>query len=197
MSENTSLFETQLIGERVTLRLLTREDAPAYLDYLKRNAGFHEPYSPIRGDNYYTMETAMNLVDQVQRVTNDQQYTFGIFAKGTGQLIGKLNISNITRGAFQNGFFGYDMDEAQQGRGYMTEAVKLATGFALYGLGLHRLQASIMPRNIGSQKVVERVGFVREGFAENYLYIYGVWEDHFLYAITLERYEQLYGKRER
>jgi ribosomal-protein-alanine N-acetyltransferase len=45
-------------------------------------------------------------------------------------------------------------------------------------LGLHRVEANVIPRNVRSLAVVERAGFVREGFSARYLRIGGRWEDH-------------------
>jgi [ribosomal protein S5]-alanine N-acetyltransferase len=78
------------------------------------------------------------------------------------------------------------VDEARNGRGYATEALRLVTRFALGAAGLHRVQAGVMPRNTASIRVVEKNGFRFEGLARNYLQINGVWEDHNLYAFTTE-----------
>ncbi len=72
------------------------------------------------------------------------------------------------------------------GRGYMTEAVRCAVRFAFEDANLHRVQAGVMPRNPGSIRVLEKVGFRYEGFARHYLQIDGVWEHHNLYAVTRE-----------
>lgn len=72
------------------------------------------------------------------------------------------------------------------GRGYMTDAVRLAVAFAFEHANLHRVQAAVMPRNIGLIRVLGKVGFRYEGFAEYYLKINGVWEHHNIYSITRE-----------
>lgn len=186
-----NLFTVKLNGKEIYLRLLSKQDAPAYLDYLKRNEEFHRPYVPLRSSDFFTLATSEAYTDQQQKVDADQQYTFGIFTQATNQLIGKVCLSGITRGVFQNCFISYDTDHQCINRGYVTEAVQMVVKFALSALALHRIQASIMPRNLASQRVIEKCGFVREGYCERYLQIHGVWEDHYVYAITQERYEQL------
>ena len=57
-------------------------------------------------------------------------------------------------------------------------ARSLLRGFSFEELGLHRIDANIMPHNIASLGVVRRCGFVEEGLARKYLKINGVWEDH-------------------
>lgn len=182
------LFTVKLIGTGFYLRLLTRDDAPAFLAYLKRNRDYHEPFVPLRAVDFFSMDTAIQYTDQMKKVEDDQQYSFGIFDTEDNQLIGKVSLSKVTRAAFQNCYIGYDIDQEFTNQGIMTQAVQMVVSFALSALALHRIQASIMPRNLSSQRVVEKAGFVREGFCENYLQIHGTWEDHFIYAITSERY---------
>ena len=55
-------------------------------------------------------------------------------------------------------------------------------------LGLHRLEAAIVPRNRASRRVAEKLGLRDEGTAARFLQIRGVWEDHVRYAITLEEW---------
>lgn len=60
----------------------------------------------------------------------------------------------------------------------MTEAVGKVTEIAFGRLGLHRIEANIMPWNTRSLRVVQKNGFVNEGIARDYLLINGKWEDH-------------------
>lgn len=65
----------------------------------------------------------------------------------------------------------------------MTEAVKLIVDFAFHELKLHRIEAGVMPRNLGSMRVLEKAGFHKEGIARKNVKINGVWEDHQVLAI--------------
>ena len=67
-----------------------------------------------------------------------------------------------------------------------TEALRRLVEFAFATLGLHRVEANIMPRNKPSLRVAEKSGFVFEGTARAYLNINGVWEDHAHMAIINE-----------
>ena len=78
------------------------------------------------------------------------------------------------------------IDERHAGKGYVPEALVLLFGFAFDEIGLHRLQISIIPRNIASRRVAEKLELRDEGTALRYLEINGVWEDHVRYAITTE-----------
>ena len=65
----------------------------------------------------------------------------------------------------------------------------MALRFAFEELRLHRVQIAIIPRNIASRRVVEKLEIREEGTAVRYLEIDGNWEDHVRYAITSEEWE--------
>jgi ribosomal-protein-alanine N-acetyltransferase len=72
----------------------------------------------------------------------------------------------------------------------MTEAVGIALRFAFVELGLHRIEASVQPRNVASIAVLRRNGFVMEGFSRRYLKINGRWRDHERWAIIKEDWKK-------
>lgn len=101
-------------------------------------------------------------------------------------IAGVFNIAEIVRGAFQSGYCGYYGSSAWARRGYMREGFELVLRHAFLSLGLHRVEANIQPDNLGSRRLVQRVGFRLEGFSPRYLKIAGRWRDHERWAITVE-----------
>ncbi|ELV06400.1 Ribosomal-protein-S5-alanine acetyltransferase [Brachyspira hampsonii 30599] len=89
-----------------------------------------------------------------------------------------INFSNIYKGVFLSTTVGYKLDEFEQGKGYMTEALKAAIIIVFKELKLHRVEANIMPHNKPSLELAKRLGFEYEGLAKKYLKINGKWEDH-------------------
>jgi ribosomal-protein-alanine N-acetyltransferase len=171
------------VAARVALRALGPDDALVLQEFRTANREFLRPWEPARDEDYYELDAAAATIaaQQADREV-DRGYAFWIFAEGA--LVGYLNLSGIVRGAFQNAYLGYAVAESANGRGYATAAVREATRLGFEELGLHRVQAAVMPRNGGSIRVLEKAGFRREGFAERYLLIDGTWEDHILYART-------------
>ena len=104
------------------------------------------------------------------------------------RFVGKIALNGILRGAMYGAYLGYWMAADQQGKGYVTEAIAAALDFGFGPAGLHRIQAAIMPRNDRSLRVIEKLGFRREGYAERYLQIAGKWEDHIIFARTREEH---------
>ena len=98
-------------------------------------------------------------------------------------LLGGLTLGLVRRGVAQACTLGYWMGERHAGKGHMTEAVRGALRFAFSDLALHRVEAACLPNNLASRRLLERVGFQREGEARAYLRINGVWADHFLYGV--------------
>jgi ribosomal-protein-alanine N-acetyltransferase len=104
------------------------------------------------------------------------------------RFIGKIALNGVMRGAMHGAYLGYWMDVDHQNGGLCTEGIRAVMDFAFGPAALHRLQAAIMPRNARSLRVIEKLGFRKEGYAERYLQIAGRWEDHILFARTSEEH---------
>lgn len=98
------------------------------------------------------------------------------------RVIGRVNYTQIARGPFQSCMLGYAIDAGHEGRGLMREALEATIEHIFKVLRLHRIQANYVPENQRSGRLLERLGFAREGLAKNYLYIDGAWRDHVLTA---------------
>ncbi|ANY69535.1 alanine acetyltransferase [Paenibacillus sp. BIHB 4019] len=176
------------IKQNIYLKPLELADAEAMLVLRLSNQAFLQPVEPVRPNNFLTLEGQQeHIALGLQKQAEAAAYPFGIMLGQ--QLIGRMELSNVIRGPLQNANVGYFLDRAHQGNGYVSEAVRLVTAYAFEQLNLHRLQAGVMPRNTPSIRVLERAGFRQEGLALRYLQINGVWEDHFLFALTAEEYK--------
>ena len=71
-----------------------------------------------------------------------------------------------------------------RGHGYLTEATGILVGHAFKELGLHRVEALVQPENYPSTRMLEAVGFQREGTARGAVRVDGIWMDHIRWAIT-------------
>jgi ribosomal-protein-alanine N-acetyltransferase len=103
-----------------------------------------------------------------------------------GRLAGQVTVDNIVRGALRSGYLGYWIDRDAAGRGMASLAVALVCDYAFSEVGLHRVQADIRPENGPSRRLVERLGFSREGLLRRYLDIDGAWRDHLAYALLAD-----------
>jgi ribosomal-protein-alanine N-acetyltransferase len=99
---------------------------------------------------------------------------------------GQLTVGNIVRGALRSAWIGYWVTERSAGGGSATAAVALAVDHCFGEAGLHRVEATVRPENTASIRVLEKVGFRREGLFERYLDVAGTWRDHYVYGLTVE-----------
>ncbi len=180
-----------LLGRRVLLRPLTRDDFGAWREVRRRNRDRLRRWEPQPQSNRPdTTEDPRAFADRCGARRRERQqgtgYGFGVFVDRSFR--GEMNLSSIQRGPFQSCYVGYWIDEAVAGNGYTPEALVVAARFAFEELRLHRLQVSIVPRNASSLRVVEKLGLRYEGLAERYVEINGVWEDHHRFAITEEEW---------
>jgi len=96
-----------------------------------------------------------------------------------GRLIGGVGFYRRASGTAELGFW---LGRPWWGRGYTTEAARAVLGFGLTGGGLHRITATCDPENVGSARVLEKIGMSREGRLRDHLLIRGEWRDRLLYA---------------
>lgn len=168
---------------RLVLRELESRDRAELLDFQVRNRAFFAPWDPERDEAFFTAEGQRDLIRE-ERADNrrGRALRLWLFKPGSRRVEGYIGLSNIVRGAFLSAFVGYKLDREARGQGYMTEALLAVVGIAFGELGLHRLEANIMPRNAPSRRLAERAGFVLEGRSRRYLRIAGRWADHLHYV---------------
>lgn len=182
--------------ERVLVRRLGLDDIEAHWKLRLENREFVQPFDPVREDDFFSRRKQEQLVRQSLRDwRQDRAYGFGIFLRENNRLIGRVNLSNIVRGAWQNATLGYFLDHRYTGRGLMGEAVRAVLDFAFSDGGLHRVEASVMPRNKPSILLLQKIGFHRVGFSPRHLKINGHWEDHEIFAMTAEDWEELQQRK--
>ncbi|WP_461614956.1 GNAT family N-acetyltransferase [Clostridium sp. Marseille-QA1073] len=178
----------EIIGSKIYIRYFKDVDVETLFDLNLRNKEFFQKYSPTHDDNFYTLDSQRKFIsDMTKQRENDDQYCFGIFVKDSNELIGYVNLFQILRGPLQSCLIGYSLDKQQNGNGYATEAVSLAVRFAFNELKLHRIEAGVMLTNTGSMRVLEKVGFHKEGIAQKNVKINGQWQDHQVFAIISDK----------
>ncbi len=177
--------------EELYLRLLEEKDIPDLLKLYQDNQDFLQPWEPLRSASFFTLGNIAFMIQADQEAARaDEAYAFGLFLAGSNRLIGRYRLSWTMRGFAETANLGYFLAEDYNGRGYSTRAVKRVVRFAFEELGLHRVAAATLTNNLGSQKVLEKAGFRREGVALRYLKINNRWEDHYLFAITSDENSQ-------
>ncbi|MCB9993294.1 MAG: GNAT family N-acetyltransferase [Hyphomicrobiaceae bacterium] len=177
-------------SDRLLLRLPQASDFAEWRDLRLRSRDHLEPFEPSWSDLDYTRPAfSRRLRRAVKQAREGTDYSFFVFARDGRKyrLAGGLTLSNVRFAVACHANLGYWTGAPFAGQGIMTEAVGLACGYAFDKLGLNRVHAAFLPHNAASRRVLEKNGFVEEGFAEHYLKINGRWEDHVLFGLTRAR----------
>lgn len=174
-------------GEQIYVKILEEDDAEGKWKLELRNRAFFQQFTILREESFYTLEGQMEVIKKHTDMKNqDQFYSFGIYLVVTGELIGIIQLTGIERGPQQSCWIGYYLDQNYNGNGYTTEAIDIMVSFAFNQLDLHRIEAGVMPHNLGSIRVLEKAGFQKEGIARKNVKINGHWQDHQILAIINE-----------
>jgi [ribosomal protein S5]-alanine N-acetyltransferase len=170
-------------GDGVVLRAPQITDYAEWAAVREQSRDFLTPWEPTWPDDDLTRSAYRRRIRRyVEDLRADQSYAFIIVRSSDNALVGGLTLANIRRGVAQAASVGYWMGQTYVRQGYMTAAVGAVIPFAFNTLRLHRLEAACIPTNIASIRLLEKTGFVREGYARDYLCINGQWQDHLLYG---------------
>lgn len=99
-----------------------------------------------------------------------------------GEFLGWCSLSQWNPD-FRSASLGYCFTEASWGHGYATEAARAVLRWAFDTLDLNRVQAEADTRNIGSARVLEKLGFQREGTLREDCIVNGDVSDSWVYGL--------------
>lgn len=160
-------------------------DLPQFSQLHERNKQHWQKWEATVHPTYSYEEQLKLWIDDC-RINKSARFL--IFEKESKQLIGFCNFTQIFHGAFHACYLGYKIDWEFEGKGLMTEALQRSIQFVFENFKLHRIMANYMPSNERSARLLQRLGFKKEGYAPHYLLINNRWEDHILTALTNEKW---------
>jgi ribosomal-protein-alanine N-acetyltransferase len=170
-------------GNGVVLRTPGPADYAEWAALRDASRAFLTPWEPTwPADDLTRAAFRRRLRRYAEDQRGDQSYAFFIFRSIDQVLLGGLTLANVRRGVAQAGSLGYWIGEPYARRGHMTAAVRALLPFTFGALRLHRVEAACIPSNAASIRLLDKIGFTREGYAREYLCINGIWQDHLLYA---------------
>jgi ribosomal-protein-alanine N-acetyltransferase len=178
----------ELHTARLTVRLAQPGMQAGMARFLEANyAGYLDRWSPPPVAGYFTEDFwAERLGIAVDDFAADRAVRFVLqpgAAALEGPVIGSCNYTNIVRGAFQACHLGYQISRSHEGQGLMAEALRATNDYIFKAIRLHRIMANFRPENDRSRRLLERLGFVEEGLARDYLFIDNAWRDHVLTSL--------------
>jgi ribosomal-protein-alanine N-acetyltransferase len=192
-SEQRVVFEP-LETSRLRLVLPSKADAARMVRYYDLNRDHLAPWESLRSAEFYT-EAFWST--EIARIKNDflidRALTVVLSDKldADGPILGQVSLRNIIRGAFQACHLGYSLDREAVGQGLMFEALTRVIAYAFEDMHLHRIMANYIPTNERSARLLRRLGFVVEGYARDYLFLAGRWQDHVLTSLVNPRWHEV------
>jgi [ribosomal protein S5]-alanine N-acetyltransferase len=175
----------RLETEHLVIWMPEAQDAERVLGYFERNQKHLERWEPSRPATFYTEPFWVRQLE-VNRDEYRSDRGLRMFLAPRehpqGQILGVANLSNIVRGVLQGCNLGYSLDGERQNEGLMTEALGAMVEYAFGPLRLHRVSADYQPENDASARVLEKLGFEKQGYAKRFLFLDGAWRDHVLTA---------------
>lgn len=176
-----------LTTSRLLIKAFNLTDAEAVFAYRSDpEIGKYQSFHPTNADETKAFILSKDLIFN----TEDTWFQLGIYCNGI--VIGDMGIHFVGPCNSQCEI-GYTLARQEQGKGYAQEAVTAVVDYLFGTLKKHRITASLDPRNIASVKLLERIGFRREGLFVKSYFNNGVWEDDLMYAVLDEEWAHITG----
>lgn len=180
----------RLQDANTAIRPLELGDAAELAELVQANREHLAPWDPLRPARWWSRE---GQADQLRRDIAAWDagvgYAFAVLDGLEGRIVGRQALANVVRGPWGNATLGWWTSADATGAGHATTAALLVLRFAFEHAALHRVQPAVIPRNAPSLRVAEKAGFRPEGRALRYLEIAGRWEDHHIFAMTAEEWD--------
>ena len=177
-------------GSLVNLRPLARGDASAWRRYRLADEQLIRPVEPTvhgKWEEAHTTDRFMEQLAMMRRLAA-AGIMLPLAIDVDGSFSGQLTVGGIERGASSSCWLGYWVSSIVQGRGVAQAAVALAADHIFDRVGLHRITATYLPDNPASARVLQNVGFRREGELRRNLHIDGQWRDHVQVSLLHDDY---------
>lgn len=178
-------MQFKILTENLILEVLTPDKADKVLDFYLNNEHDFIKYEPILGDNFHTLEYQRRVLDyEYKSALKLSMIRYHIYKKDDpDNIIGTICYHNIVKPIYASATVGYKIDINHRRQGYANEALRATLPILIEELGLHRIEALVMPDNIASIRLLEGLGFEPEGLLRDKIMIEGKWRDHIMYSL--------------
>ncbi len=170
------MWSSMLEGKLVNLRIMEKEDLPLYSEWVN-NPGFYGEY------DYLDQKSRSEIEKKFDNYLPEKRKF--VILKKDGTRIGGIEAEQHSAyGGYLE--IGFTIVPEERGKGYCSEAVKIVVDYLFLSNSLIRIQALTDARNLPSQRVLEKTGFIKEGLLRKAAFIRGDWRDLFVYSMLRE-----------
>ena len=173
-----------LDGTRIHLRAMTAVDIPRLF------AQFSDPKVMrywSRGPLMH-VDDAREMFEEIDQGVRAGQFLQWAIARNSDDLMIGSCALFAQNPAHRRAEIGFALSSAHWGQGYAQEALHLALEHAFAALDLHRIEADVDPHNTASLRLLERIGFVREGLLRERWHVGGERQDSAIYGLLARDY---------
>jgi ribosomal-protein-serine acetyltransferase len=175
------LYPSEILTERLRLRAPRRGDVAPLHEAIAETLTDLVPWLPWARADHGPGETRRYLRAARSAWARQSAFEFVIELREGGRIAGVTSLHRVDWLRAAAGL-GYWVRRSEWSRGLATEAANAALGHALGSLRLHRVEALVALENKASQRVIEKLGFTREGVAREAEFVDGRYLDHIQYS---------------
>ncbi|WP_195837895.1 GNAT family N-acetyltransferase [Tissierella pigra] len=146
----------------------------------------YEPWSP---NTLKQTEEFVKRCIEYQHQKDRVDFELAVIKKNSNKLIGACGL-HISDKEDREGWIGYAINKLYWRKGYGTEIAKKLLYIGFNEFKLHRIYATCDPNNLGSEKILQKIGMKKEGCLRKHMWCKDRWRDSLLYAILEEEYNQ-------
>jgi [ribosomal protein S5]-alanine N-acetyltransferase len=171
-----------LTTDRLLLRPFTAEDSDRVTELLQRpeiaatTLNIEHPYPEGAAASW--------IASHAGAAEAGEAFTWAICRREDGLLMGAIGIHIDDR--HRRGTIGYWLGVPYWNQGFTTEATRAVIDLGFAALDLHRIEATCLPHNVGSSRVMEKAGMTHEGTLRGYFQKEGEFGDVAMYAVIRE-----------
>ena len=173
------------IDEELSLKLVTEKDAEEVYQMIDSSRDHFREWLGWLDHSTKVEDAKANIQANLKRFISNEGLDTAIVYKG--KIVGKIGFNTINR-ANQTASIGYMLDEAFQGKGIMTRAVKAMLKIAFEEYRLHKVEIHAAVGNIKSRNIPIRLGFQEEGTIRSAEWLYNHYVDHVVYGMLKEEW---------
>ena len=172
-----------LEGKHINLRLMEKEDTSLLFEVFNKPEILGE-YNPLK-------QISRTDIEKYPENTDISETQIFIIEKKDGTKIGFINHFNVIwNGIGKLLTIAYCLLPNQRGNGYCTEAAQILVDYLFLSKEIECIQATTHIKNIASQRVLEKIGFKKEGILRKRFYIRGDWQNQFLFSIIKKEWKE-------
>jgi RimJ/RimL family protein N-acetyltransferase len=168
-----------LEGKNVNLRVSEKEDIPLIVEWWNS--------LEVQGDyQFFPQMSKAEMEKWIEKSSSDPLSKTFVIEKKDGSKVGSIVHYQVGRLVE----IGYALVPSERGKGYCSEAVQIIVDYLFLSKDIVRVQAHTDVRNVASQRVLEKIGFKKEGVVRKSSFVGGEWRDSCLFSFLREEWKE-------